>query len=110
MNIKSYWIGVVAFLLTGVCTACSDNDDEKQGNDISLDGIQTNDPVILDELELSFEELAEALYGKDQGGLNGPGSSDEMDQLYAEMRAAMENLTPAVPNCSSGPPTSLALL
>lgn len=92
MNIKSYWIGVVAFLLTGVCAACSDNDDEKkQGDDISLDGIKTNDPVILDELELSFEELAEALYGKDQGELNGPGSSDEMEQLYAEMRAAMEN-------------------
>ena len=84
-------MGLAVVLLAGVCTACSDHDEEEQSNVISLDGIKTNDPVILDELELSFEELAEALYGKDQGGLNGPGSSDEMEQLYAEMRAAMES-------------------
>lgn len=91
MSIKYYWMGLAVVLLAGVCTACSDHDEEEQSNVISLDGIKTNDPVILDELELSFEELAEALYGKDQGGLNGPGSSDEMEQLYAEMRAAMES-------------------
>lgn len=91
MSIKYYWMGLAAVLLTGVCTACSDHDEKEQSNVISIDGIKTNDPVILDELELSFEELAEALYGKDQGGLNGPGSSDEMEQLYAEMRAAMES-------------------
>lgn len=91
MSIKYYWMGLAVVLLAGVCTACSDHDEEEQSNVISIDGIKTNDPVILDELELSFEELAEALYGKDQGGLNGPGSSDEMEQLYAEMRAAMES-------------------
>lgn len=91
MSIKYYWMGLAVVLLAGVCTACSDHDEEEQSNVISLDGIKTNDPVILDELELSFEKLAEALYGKDQGGLNGPGSSDEMEQLYAEMRAAMES-------------------
>ena len=91
MSIKYYWMGLAVVLLAGVCTACSDHDEKEQSNVISIDGIKTNDPVILDELELSFEELAEALYGKDQGGLNGPGSSDEMEQLYAEMRAAMES-------------------
>ena len=61
MSIKYYWMGLAAVLLTGVCTACSDHDEKEQSNVISIDGIKTNDPVILDELELSFEELAEAL-------------------------------------------------
>ena len=88
---RYYWIGIWVCLLPWWCSACSDDDGGKRNGEIPLEGIQTNNPVILDELELSFEELAEALYGKDNSGLNGPGTSDEMDLLYAEMRASMES-------------------
>lgn len=92
MKINKYISAVFfASLMAVGFAACSDKDDDKKAENNSNNNQGTAARVVvLSEVEMTYEEIADEVFGQDVLGQNSGGDLDDYSQMMAEMRADFE--------------------